>query len=36
MNNKTKLIYRIKYLINRCREKGKWNLAIQLRDKYLV
>jgi len=36
MNNKTKLIYRIKYLINKCREKGKWNFAIQLRDKYLV
>lgn len=34
-NAKTKLIFRLKCLILRCREKGKWNLAIKLRNKLL-
>jgi hypothetical protein len=34
-NTKTKLIFRLKCLILRCREKGKWDLAIKLRNKLL-
>jgi len=34
-NARTKLIFRLKCLILRCREKGKWNLAIKLRNKLL-
>jgi hypothetical protein len=34
-NAKTKLIFRLKCLILRCREKGKWDLAIKLRNKLL-
>jgi len=35
MKEKTKLIFRLKCLILRCREKGKWDLAIKLRNKLL-
>jgi hypothetical protein len=35
INAKTKLIFRLKCLILRCREKGKWDLAIKLRNKLL-
>jgi len=34
-NARTKLIFRLKCLILRCREKGKWDLAIKLRNKLL-
>jgi hypothetical protein len=33
MNKKTQLILRIKSLINKCREKGKWEWAIKLAKK---
>jgi hypothetical protein len=33
MSERDKLIYRIKSLILKCREKGKWNLALRLKDK---
>lgn len=33
MSEKDKLIYRIKSLILKCREKGKWSLALRLKDK---
>ena len=33
MSERDKLIYRIKFLILKCREKGKWNLALRLKDK---
>lgn len=33
MNAKTALIYRIKSLIMKCRERGKWDLALRLKDK---
>jgi hypothetical protein len=33
MNARTALIYRIKYLIMKCRERGKWNIALRLKDK---
>jgi hypothetical protein len=32
---KTMLIYKIKYLILKCRMKGKFGLAIKLKDKLL-
>ena len=31
--NRTQIIFRFKCLIQRCREKGKWALAIRLRDR---
>ena len=33
MSERDKLIYRIKSLIMKCRERGKWNLALRLKDK---
>jgi len=33
MTNRDKLIFKIKSLILKCREKGKFLLAIKLRDK---
>ena len=33
MDNRTKLIFRIKSLIMKCRERGKWDLALRLKDK---
>ena len=33
MTERDKLIFRIKSLILKCREKGKWNLALRLKDK---
>ena len=33
MSEKDKLIYRLKYLIMKCRERGKWDLALRLKDK---
>ena len=30
---RTQIIFRFKCLIQRCREKGKWALAIRLRDR---
>jgi len=34
-NARTKLIFRLKCLILRCREKGKWDLAIRLYNKLI-
>ena len=31
MSERDKLIYRIKSLIIKCRERGKWNLALRLK-----
>ena len=31
--NRTQIIFRFKCLIQKCREKGKWALAIRLRDR---
>jgi hypothetical protein len=33
MTKRDKLIFRIKSLILKCREKGKFNLALRLKDK---
>ena len=33
MDKRTKLIFRIKSLIMKCRERGKWDLALRLKDK---
>ena len=33
MTERDKLIFRIKSLILKCREKGKFNLALRLKDK---
>jgi len=33
MTEKDKLIFRIKSLIFKCRERGKFNLALRLKDK---
>jgi len=33
VSEKDKLIYRLKYLIMKCRERGKWDLALRLKDK---
>ena len=33
MSERDKLIFRIKSLILKCRERGKWNLALRLKDK---
>jgi len=33
MSERDKLIYRIKSLIMKCKERGKWNLALRLKDK---
>ena len=33
MSERDKLIYRIKSLILKCRERGKFNLALRLKDK---
>jgi len=33
MDNRTKIIFRIKCLIMKCRERGKWNLALRLKNK---
>ena len=35
INRRTMFIFRLKCLILRCREKGKWDLAIKLRNKLL-
>jgi len=33
MTERDKLIFRIKSLILKCRERGKFNLALRLKDK---
>jgi len=33
MNNRTALIFKLKCLIKKCREHGKFALAIRLKDK---
>ena len=33
MDKRTKFIFRIKSLIMKCRERGKWDLALRLKDK---
>ena len=33
MNKRTSLIFRLKYLILQCRQRGKFKLAIKLKDK---
>ena len=33
MNKRTALIFRLKYLIQQCRQRGKFKLAIKLKDK---
>jgi len=33
MDNRTKIIFRIKCLIMKCREHGKWDLALRLKNK---
>lgn len=33
MTERDKLVFRIKSLILKCREKGKFNLALRLKDK---
>ena len=33
MSERDKLIFRIKSLILKCRERGKFNLALRLKDK---
>ena len=35
MTDRTKKIFRLKCLIQKCRERGKFNVAIRLRNKLL-
>ena len=35
INRRTMFIFRLKCMIKKCREKGKFNLAIKLRNKLL-
>ena len=34
-SRKTMFIFRLKCMIKKCREKGKWNLAIRLYNKLI-
>ena len=34
MNRKTEFIFRLKCIVKRCREKGKWDLLSHLATKY--
>ena len=34
-NRRTEFIFRLKCMIKKCREKGKWDLAIRLYNKLI-